>query len=177
MASKRQSWLRLSHGSVALTIGQCAVTLPIAGFGLYRIGSFLSPAPIENHMGALLRLMQYESGLKMLLLAHTVHLLSSVVFGIVGVVYVVKSTGWQVNPDTIRGRNWRELLYTINAVNGVIAIRAAFKIYELVCIRSSTRQLGEGGPLFWLFDALPVLCMSMSSTSLPWDSANYSQWR
>lgn len=157
MAGSRQSWLRLSATSIALTITQCSIALPIAGLGLYRIGSFLSPRPIENHMGAFLRLVEYESGLRMLLVAHTAHLVASVIFGLVGVVYLVKSANWQADPHTIQGKNWRELLYTNNVVNAIIAARAVFKIYELVCIKQSTMMLGQGGPLFWLFDALPVL--------------------
>ena len=166
-------WVHCSNRMGTLILLPCLLPVALFTMGLVNIGKFLSPAPIDGRNAAFGRLLQYELGISQLQKAHIAHACICQVFAIFTAVFTFKSRGWKVDTLAIKNKNWRELLHTINLANGMIIVRAWYKVAESSAIASSKASLGDNGPLFWLCDVLPMLgslvlfCAIRPATYLP----------
>lgn len=153
----KNMWVMFTQHPATFVLVPSLVPLALFGFGIYNIGKFLSPAPIDDRNAAFGRLLSYELGISQLQKAHAAQAFICVVFGTFAGIFTAKSKTWEIDALCVRNKNWRELLHTINFVNGLIFTRTCYKVLESQAIATSKASLGDNGPLFWVFDVLPML--------------------
>lgn len=156
-SAKKASWAYYSQRVGTFVMVPCLVPVAMYACGIFHIGKFLSPLPIDSRNAAFTRLLNYELGISQLEKAHASQAILCLLFGILASIFTSKSKNWTVSSLAVRNTNWRELLGTINTVNGLVCLRSCYKVYECREIAASRSALGENGVCFWLFDVLPML--------------------
>ena len=153
----KAAWTYFTRHLTTFTLVPCLVPLVLFGVGIVHISKFLSPAPIEGRNGAFERLLNYELGIRQLEKAHGSQAFVCLIFAIFAGIFTIKSKSWEGNSLSVKNKNWRELMCTINIVNGAILLRSSYKVLESQAIAQSKASLGDNGPLFWLFDVMPMV--------------------